>query len=545
MTRRELNCNLSLTSNYNIRDFVQRRKRQLLSIIMEIYIAQCDMNKVEMILKEEGPSLSSDLNKKLVERFGLSSDAARKQVSRGCPDMHRLSGIKFARNARFIYLRKDYRSPFYWNALYRAFKDTNSAYWFAISALIQRGGPIPYRHFLICCGSPLKQKKHLSPDEVLKRLESIGVLTQKHFDGLGRCVTLLEHEDQSWLVAEQQARLLAENILIKAISNWAKNIGMVSYKKLVDRDGYDLPQVSTIAWDIAGPSYVSGLTDFKSGSNSEINPGFFTCDVYLGGKVGLSGIEPFIRKCKALRGLKRVGRTLHFFVADDFQSDAFQAAKEAGVMPSTVENLFGKEIAKGLKNLIKTLDEAAKTATLEPEKFNVLFDSLGKIEGAAGNLRGALFEYFTATLIPKIQQSHRIRINEKCKTDSGSAEADVISEGNGEILFIECKGHRAGGVVEHEEVKKWLQQRVPILNKYAKAHSDWKGKKLRFEIWTTGRFSDESIALLNNAKCTLNKYEIDFLDAMQVKAEVDKCDDKELRNTYLKCFYDHPLRKVG
>ncbi|OUJ34163.1 hypothetical protein BTR40_21810 [Vibrio parahaemolyticus] len=502
------------------------------------------MNKVEMLLRDDGPCLSSDLNKKLVERFCMSSDAARKQVSRGCPDMHRLSGIKFARNARFVYLKKDYRSPFYWKALYRAFQETNSAYWFAISALIQRGGPIPYRHFQICCGSPLKQQKHLSPDEVLTRLESIGVVTRKNIDGLGPCVVLLEHEDQDWLATEQQARLLAENILIRAISNWAKNIGMVSYYKLRDRNCEDIPKVSTVAWDIAGPSFISGLTEFRKGSNSDINPGFFTCDVFLGGKVELRGIEPFIRKCKALKSLKRVGRTLHFFVADEFTSDAFKVAKEAGIMPATVENLFGKEIARGLKVLIKTLDDAAKTVTVEPEKFNILFDSLGKIEGAAGNLRGALFEYFTATLIPKIHPSTRIRINEKCKVGNSSAEADVISEGNGEILFIECKGHQPGGVVDHEEVKKWLQQRVPTLNKYAKQHNDWKSKKLRFEIWTTGRYSDESVALLTEARNSLSKYEIDFLDAIRVKAEVEKCDDKELRNTYFRCFYDHPLRKI-
>ena len=504
------------------------------------------MNNVETILREDGPCLSSDLSKKLVDRFNLSADAARKQVSRGGSDIHRLNGIKFVRNARFIYLKKDYLSFLYWDALYRAFRDTNSAYWFAIAALKQRGGVIPYKHFLICCGSPLKQQKHLSPDEVLKRLESIHVVKKQYIDGIGDCVVLLEYEGvYDFFVAEQQARLLAENILIKAISSWVKNIGMVSYNKLVHRDSDVLPQVSTTAWDISGPSYVSGLAEIKKGITSEINPGFFTCDVYLGGQVSLDGIEPFIRKCKALKGLKRVGRTLHFFVAEEFHTDAFNQAKKAGIMPATVDNLFGTEIAKGLKTLIRTLDNAARTMTLEPEKFNILFDSLGKIEGAAGNLRGALFEYFTAILIPKIRPSQRIRINEKCKTTSGSAEVDVLSEGsNGEILFIECKGHQPGGVVDHDEVKKWLQKRIPTLYQYAKSHPDWQNKKLRFEMWTTGHFSEESIDFLTKAKGSINKYAIDFLDAQRVKHEVEKCDDKELRITFFKCFYDHPLRKI-
>lgn len=492
---------MSLTLNSLLYKCLYTAKRKVHTLhVMEIYIAQCDMNNVEMILREDGPSLSSDLSKKLVERFGLSPDAARKQVSRGCPEMHRLYGMNFTRNSKFIYLKKDYCSPYYWSALYNAFRDTNSAYWFAIAALKQRCGPIPYKHFLICCGSPIKQKKHISPDEILKRLESVGVVLKKNIDGLGVCVLLRENENHDFLVAEQQSRLLAENILIDAVSNWAKNIGMVSYKKLITRNSDSLPQVSTTAWDICGPSYISGLTEFNNSSPSEIKSGFFTCDIYLGGKVTINGIEPFIRKCNALRSLKRVGRTLHFFVAEEFHSDAFQAAKRVGIMPATVENLFGIDVANGLKELIKVLNDAAIKISIDPKKFNTLFDSLGKIEGAAGNLRGVFFEYFVATLIPKILQSNKIRINVKCKNQSGSAEADVISEGNGELLFIECKGHRPGGVVDHEEVKKWLHQRVPILKSYAREHPDWKCKKLRFEIWTTGIFSDESIALLSQSK---------------------------------------------
>lgn len=137
------------------------------------------MNYVEMILREEGPSLSSDLSKRLVERFGLSPDAARKQVSRGGTDIHRLQGMNFVRNAKFIYLKKDYRSPYYWKSLYRAFQETNSSYWFAIASLKLRSGLIPYSHFLICCGSPIRQQKHLPPDEIINRLESIGVLVKK------------------------------------------------------------------------------------------------------------------------------------------------------------------------------------------------------------------------------------------------------------------------------------------------------------------------------------------------------------------------------
>lgn len=503
------------------------------------------MNLLEKILKKKGPCLSTDLTKILVEQHGITKEAARQRVSRGCPDMHRLNGLPFAKNVKFVYLKKDYRSPFYWEALYRAFRETNSAYWYALASLQQRDGIVPYNHFLISCGAPLRQKKHISPENILERLEMHEIVTVKNLDGLGKCVILEEKNQCEWLIPHTQSRLIAEKILIRAVSEWAKNIGMVSYNLLKDRDQKELPIVSTTVWDIAGPSYLSALVDGRGNDEPKVKPGFFACDVLLGKKVSESGIEPFIKKCKTLRQLKKVGRCLQIFVADDFHVEAFKKAKEAGIMPATVENLFGKEISLALKGLIKVLDQAAKSITIEPEKFNMLFEQLGRIEGVAGNLRGALFEYFTAAIIPKIYPTIRVRINEKCKSPQGTAEADVIAElGNGEILFIECKGHQPSGSVEFEEVKKWLQKRIPRLKVYANNHPDWKNKKLRFELWTTGGFNEKSKEFLDRAKESTKSYIIDYRDADGVKKEVSKCDDKEMRNTYSKCFYEHPLKKL-
>lgn len=180
-----------------------------------------------------------------------------------------------------------------------------------------------------------------------------------------------------------------------------------------------------------------------------------------------------------------------------------------------------------------------------PERFNALFDQLGKIEGAVGNLRGVLFEYFSANVVEKAYPARNIKLNKICQAPSGeSAESDVIAELAGEILFIECKGHQPSGCVVHEEVKRWLQVRVPILRKYALAHPDLKTQKLRFELWTTGKFLDESLELLNKAKNDTTKYDINFLDAEGVMNEVKKCGDKEMLRTYKKCFLDHPLKKL-
>ena len=505
------------------------------------------MNLLEVILSKKGPCLSSDVVQELVDKHCLSEVAARKRVSRLGKDIHRLEGLPFPRNAKFVYLKKDYRSPYFWTALYKAFKDTNSAYWFAIAALEERGGIMPYDHFLIACGSPLRQKKHIPPEKILERLAIHEILSIKSIDGLGRCIILTQYEQEHQLIIpELKARLVVEKILIGAVSQWAKNLGLVSYNLFKDRDGDDLPTVSTTLWDMAGPSYVSPLMELGKDENLKPKSGFFACDILLNRCVSENGIQPFLRKCRTLRGLSKVGRCMQMFVANNYHSDAFSCAKEAGVLPATVETLFGKDVAIGLTSLLRTLEDAAQAVTIEPERFNTLFDQLGKIEGAVGNLRGVLFEYFSASVVQKAYRTSSVRLNLVCKNhDGSSAESDIVAELNtGTILFIECKGHQPCGTVSNDEVKKWLHTRVPTLRKYALEHPDWKHKDLSFALWTTGGFTNESVELLEQTKVSTRKYKLDYLNAESVMEVVQDCNDKEMLKTYSKCFLDYPLKKL-
>lgn len=515
---------------------------------MGIYIAQCDrMDMIIEILSKRGPCLSSEIVQELIEKHHLSSVAARKQVSRTRGDIHKLEGLPLPRNVKFVYLKKDYRSPFYWTSLYRAFKETNSAYWHAIAAVKERNGMMPFQHFLIACGSPLKQQKHIPPETILARLEKHEILKTIEISGIGKCVALTEIlQDVPIIETELRARLVTEKILISAVTQWAKNLGLVSFNLFKNRDEEELPTVSTTVWDVAGPSYISALINVSKTDKSKIKQGFLACDILLNKRVSEDGIQPFIRKCNTLRGLSNVGRCIQMFIANDYHQAAFQHAKNEGIIPATVENLFGRDVSQGLMTLIRTLEGVAKSISVEPERFNTLFDQLGKIEGAVGNLRGALFEYFSANVVDKAFRTDSIKLNQICKTPDGkSAESDIIAVLNdGSIFFIECKGHQPNGTVADEEIHRWLNIRIPVLRAYALGHPDWRDKRLKFAIWTTGKFSEHSLTLLAAAESTTRKYDISHLDAEGLLPVIKSCNDNELLKTYFKCFLDFPLKKL-
>jgi len=474
--------------------------------------------EIEGLLKHYGPTLSSNVALALAESAGLTPAAARKRVSRATPPVRRLAGIPFPRNARFMYLESQFGSPMYWESLAKALMDSNSALGFGIAGLRQAGGIVPARHFPIVCGAPLRQLKHLSADTVLQRLCEAGLVKEAVVPSLGDCVALVQDEDfYERRGAEMRARLITENMLLAALKDWLRNLGIASYNLVQTREAEPLPQIGTIVWDLAAPSYLGHMV--RRGKDGQTKPGFVVCDVNLTDHMTLSGAAPFIRKCMTLRSLPRVGPCVQILVAERFDSDAFQALRGAGVIAATPTSLFGAEIARALRELTSVLTEAAYSF-YDAERFEQLLQSLGRIEGAAYQLRGTLFEYMTADAAKRLGLGD-IWMNRIFKVaDKGKAEVDVLAvRANHSVTAIECKGYSPRAVIPDEDFRRWLKHNVPIAFRAIRDHPDWKNLPVGFEFWTTAPISQDSLALFEKARGEINpdRYTIELRGPAEVR----------------------------
>src|SRR5262249_14413478 len=156
------------------------------------------------------------------------------------------------------------------------------------------------RHFPIVCGAPLRQKKHLSPETVRARLKKAQLIGEYAIAGVGACVALLQgpgrYEEGN---VEIRARLLVEEILLKAIADWLRRLGIASFSKVAVRDlAPALPKVGTFAWDISAPCYLGGVA--ASTKEGRLKPGFVVCDVLSGIQMREEGLRPFLNKCITL-----------------------------------------------------------------------------------------------------------------------------------------------------------------------------------------------------------------------------------------------------
>lgn len=501
---------------------------------------------VEQTLKEIGPCISGHLVDELVKQLDLTPDAARQRLSRN-KNIKRLAFLPFPRNARFVYLQADYGSPKFWGALTHALLDNTIAHGGALAALMARNGTMPLAHFKIACGAPAAQKGHLSPTSILDLLQQAQLVQTLELPGIGPCVQL-SHQvmPEAYELTRFRARLHTEEILLLAIKDWARKLGLVSYDKVKVRTldpTTEQPKVGTFNWDLTAPSYLAPLVTW---SDAGPKPGFLACDVLLERVVQDSDIKPFLNKCRTLRNLKKVSRCLQIFVADGYSPAALRLAKEAGIIPATPATLFGDEVALALRQLTSVLVDAYAQST-NVEQLGEVFARLSRIEGAATNLRGALFEYLVAELVRKTSISSDIRMNEVVRDERGrSAEIDVLVVRHGHsVRFIECKGYKPGGTIPDDMVQRWLEDRIPLIRSEATGNRFWRNHQLTFEFWTTGVLTDAAWEKIREAqKVSPTKYTIVVHDHRALEEMSNNCGDKALQKTLAEHFFEHPMQTV-
>jgi hypothetical protein len=498
------------------------------------------MNEIIKLLDRRGPGLTSDLAATL-RSDGLSADAARKRLSRLPPEVNILRGIRFPKRARFIYLQDQFGTNEYWNALIEAVENTNSAYAAALAGLQARQGIVPLSHFPIISGAPIRQKGHLSHEVVLEGLLRIGLVDRYTVESIGECVAL------SSIVGDVsdrtlRARLLTEDILLDAVKSWAGKLNLASPNSLRTRGRFSIPNFSTFAFDMTGPSYLSPIRRKKKDG---ISPGFLTVDVTTGLVLTPAHVRPFLKKCQSLLHLRTIRPFIPMLIADGFEENALHELRAAGVMATTPSTLFGDDVGRALKDLFQTLTNAAAVAAAEPDKLENLFSKLSKIEGAATNLRGALFELIVGHMVRE-QFGGSIDIGKPVydKVSKQGREIDVLQVVQRKVGIYECRGYQPNALIGVDQIETWLTKKVPIIFNALHQEERFAGARLRFEFWTTGGFHPDAVAIFREAKRRTKKYDLVLRDGGAVKKFATGMSAPGALKILNEHYFKHPLREV-
>ncbi len=495
------------------------------------------MKDIVSILNKTGPARSSKIVKILQAMSGMSAENARQKVSRAGGTIKKFPYGLLPNREGFVYLIEQRTSEGFWLKYLKAMRETNSVYGFAIDSLIARGGIIKISEFAVFSGAPIAMRGQVASQRVARTLESSGVIQKQEVNG-EECYVLKRSELGIADFFGHKPRTITENIILDGVREWSRKMGFASYNSIVTRtESLEKRRVGAFAWDLTGPSYLLPL----KGEDSK--PGFLVADVFADTVLDEFAIKYMIRKSQLLKASQKNLRFLPILIAEGFTGAALTKGRSEGLLLATPETLFGYAIARGLKNLLETLKNAAAIAAANPDRLLKLIEQLKDIEGAAGNLRGILFELIAA-YIAKVQGgSIDIGITAKDKDSGKAADIDVLRIPNkGECIAIECKGKNPGGIVTLEEIEAWLK-RLPIFLAYFKSERRFAEAKISFEIWTTGNFSEDALDLLKKERQKRTKHPIDWKNGNDVFAISKSAKEKTINKALREHFLVHPLAK--
>jgi hypothetical protein len=493
------------------------------------------MGAIEEILEKHGPSRSSRIVQALIEQFKIDPATARKRVSRVVTPIYRFPIPLLPKREAFLYHKDQRKTERFWTNLLGDLRETNSVFGAALDALAARRGVVAADQFAVISGAPLALKGQTAASRVADTLIDAGAIQRQNSSMFGDCYTSSRFEIVTPDITGFRPRLTAEAVILDGVREWARKLGLAAYNSITIRGEARLPQVGQFQWDLSGPSYLLPLR------RGHAKNGFFVADVFADGVLGVHSVQFFIRKVQMLRASSNSGDTLPLLLAEGFTGKALKAGHAAGVVFATPVNLFGHKVGAALQSLVETLKNAAAIATGNPERLSKLVDDLSEIEGAAGNLRGVLFELIAAYLARIDAVSVDVGVTARDLDTGKMADIDVLKvRSKAECMGIECKGKAPGGIVSLEEVEDWLR-RIPTFRAHIVGEQRFREAAISFEIWTTGTFAPEALLLLEAEKKKRTKTPIDWKDGRQIAKLASKGKEKAIRAALNEHFLEHPL----
>lgn len=495
-------------------------------------------NHIESLLIQHGPMTSSAIAGHLQADFNLSTDTARKRISRLKLPVQRLPQKILPKSENFFYLPGQQATERYWGKLQRALRETNSVHGYAIDALLARGGSVPEVEFDVISAAPFDMPKQISADRIMTTLMDTGFIERKEDPDLGNCIVTNPHALADVDFEEVRVRRLVESVVLDGIREWIKNLGLGSYHKVAIRGDDEPRMVGPFRWDLTSPSYIHPLKRVNG------QPGFVVADVFSGAALTHFQIRYFIRKVESISAM-HPSRIWPILVADEFTKTALREGKAKGIVMATPSSIFSPEVSAALYDLAETLRRSAEAIRDNPEKLAQLSQTLLKIEGSNGNLRGILFELIVAHLVQKEGAKYvDIRVKSTDPTTLIRSDIDVLQVHEAPMVTcIECKAKVPGGKATLREIKQWLAQ-LPGYERYLRKRSDFQNSKIGFEFWTTGKIEPDALQKLTSQKEKRVRTHLSWRDGNAVREMASHFRETSIVSALDNHFLKHPLAQL-
>lgn len=476
------------------------------------------MYNLKKIIEIQGPKLSSELIALIVENDKVSEEAARKRLSRLNDPINKIKGL-FSDNQIFFYHKKIYKKPEFYDALIESLELSGKKYFAIINSIQYHYGYINKDRLAAFSFSPVKNLKgHRRFDSVIGKLIELGlVYEEKSNYKLNSSICVTENYQHS------KSLEVVENFLLDQFNDWSRSIGLTSYDS-----ARNYSEFAKFLWAYVSPSYITSIVRYNE---KKIIPGFVVADVLIGNRNNDETIIFFLKKIEVLKNLNNISSFLPFLITDYLDHSTFKILKENGVIIGLVDKMFGDGYKELINSLINSITNAGAILKNNPNEYLKLIDSINKlVTGKTNNLKGDLFElavgYYHGQKCKVLDIGKIIYLKDKQR------EIDVLAVYDDKIIIAECKGYK--NKVDKDEIEKWVSEKVSVIRQWILSIECYAHKKIVFEHWSTGGYTDEALNYINSLN--VKKYEIEFIDFKRMSEKSKGIESKKFKQI-LKEYY--------
>lgn len=483
------------------------------------------MTYIERYIKDNIGVLSSELIDLICRTENISNELARKRVERLKSPLHKVKGI-FTDNQSFVYHSDFFNSVKYFEKLEEVISIASKQTEVIINTLKYNGGAILKTELPNYSSNPIALVKgHVTFDSLIGKLLNMGLIKEYNDEYLILNPILLSENSLNF--SRIKALELSRRVLLHQFDLWSKNLGLTSYNA-----GKWNESVGGFQFGFTSPSYVSGFVQWK---NEKPKPGFLVCDALVGKTVSIENIEFFARKIDSIQSANKSTKLIPVIIVNSTDSNALDFLKRKGIVVAQVKTLFGENYSELILELIEVVTNAGAVMAKEPDKFISLMGKITKlVDGKTLNLKGDLFEFAVAYYFSKNSNYIEVGVPFNVEKSGKTWDADIIAHNQNEIKIIECKGYSKP--LGEEYISKYVNEIIPDIRKIVA--EKYSKKRIIFEIWCTGGFTEDSLSILKKAKEHTKKYDINYLDKAQVFKTARTLEDKKFRTILDEYFID-------
>ena len=473
------------------------------------------MINIQSILETNGPMLSSEIKKVLIESNGLSDEAARKQISRVKGIVRKLKSFTFPKNEGFLFLNSQYKTPIFYEKLYAALLRTNSTTGNTIAAISCLSGIVSIEKFNIIAGA-IDSAKRKSIEKVKKELLSVEYIRQEK-NSLGDDVIVLQQMANPIDLSYDTIAII-EEVILAVMQDWIRKNGLGSFNKILRNSEF-----AGYYWDITAPTY---LLPFIDVINNTVKPGFVIVDILPQINIRDEHVKYYVSKISSISAQRNIRPFLPMIIGLSFSTTAFNLLKKEGILVTTVANLIGDESSKLLNDMIDVINNAnQRIRESNNEQLTTILRGISKYEGKFNNLKSHLFEMLTGNILYSIKNCF-IEMNRKIHVNGiRLAEIDIICIiGKTDIWIIECKAYSS--LIDERKIIEW-ENKIGVIYEWLKSNPENNEKRILFEFWSSSGFTETAQKMLIDHQKSLRKYTISWKDRESI---IELCKENRLNS---------------